>query len=59
MILGPVDELDSCSRDVCGFVPGISTGMVVQKLDECLKKAGEASDQKRTGSGPDADTREQ
>jgi hypothetical protein len=59
MTFDPVHEPDTCSGDICESAPGITTCIVVQKLDECLKKAGEASDQKRTGSGPDADTREQ
>jgi len=56
MICDPVHEPDSCSGDICEFAPGITTGIVLQKLDECLKKVGEASNKKMTGSRPDTDT---
>ena len=57
MIFDPVHKPDSCSRDVCEFVPGITSGVVAQKLDECLKKVRKAGDEK-ADSGPDADTEE-
>ena len=59
VIFDPVHEPDSCSGDICEFVPGVTTGIVAQKLDECLKKVRAAGDQKRADFGRDADTREQ
>ena len=38
MIFAPVHEPDSCSGDICESAPGITTGIVAQKPDECLKK---------------------
>ena len=58
MIFEPVHKPDSCSGDICEFAPGITTGIVAQQLDECFKIAGDASDQKRTGSRADAGTGE-
>jgi hypothetical protein len=40
MIFDPVHEPGSCGGDVCGVTPGITTGIVAQKLDECLKNCG-------------------
>ena len=57
IIFDPVHEPDSCSGDICEFVPGVTTGIVAQKLDECLKKVRKAGDEK-ADSGPDADTEE-
>jgi hypothetical protein len=37
MIFDPVHEPGSCG-DACGALPGITTGIVAQKLDECKKK---------------------
>jgi hypothetical protein len=36
MIFDPVHEPNSCGP-VCGLAPGITAGIVEQKLDECLK----------------------
>jgi hypothetical protein len=40
MICDPVHEPGSCSGDVCGVVPGVATGIVAEKLEECRKKVG-------------------
>jgi hypothetical protein len=40
MIFDPVHEPGSCSNDVCSIVPGVVTGIVAEKLDECRKKIG-------------------
>jgi hypothetical protein len=40
MIFDSVHEPGGCSGDICGVAPGIVTGIVVQKLDECRKKCG-------------------
>lgn len=40
MIFDPVHEPGSCSGDVCSIAPGIATGIVAEKLDECRKKCG-------------------
>jgi hypothetical protein len=40
MIFDPVHEPGGCSGDVCQLAPGIATGIVAQKLDECEKKVG-------------------
>ena len=37
MIFDPVHEPGSCSRDVCSVAPGVVTGIVAEKLDECWK----------------------
>ena len=37
MIFDPVHEPGSCSGDICGSCPVSPTGIVAQKLDECLK----------------------
>jgi hypothetical protein len=41
MIFDPVHEPGGCSNDVCSIAPGIATGLVAEKLDECQKKIGE------------------
>jgi hypothetical protein len=40
MIFDPVHEPGSCSSDVCSIAPGVVTGIVTEKLDECRKKMG-------------------
>jgi hypothetical protein len=40
MIFDPVHEPGSCSSDMCSIAPGIVTGIVAEKLDECRKKIG-------------------
>jgi hypothetical protein len=40
MIFDPVHEPGSCGGDVCSVAPGIVTGIVAEKLDECRKKIG-------------------
>jgi hypothetical protein len=40
MIFDPVHEPGDCSSDVCSVAPGIVTGIVAKKLDECEKKCG-------------------
>lgn len=40
MIFDPVHEPGSCSGDVCSIAPGIATGIVAEKLDECRRKIG-------------------
>jgi hypothetical protein len=37
MIFDPVHEPGVCSRDVCSVAPGVVTGLVAEKLDECRK----------------------
>ena len=37
MIFDPVHEPGGCSGDVCSVAPGIVTGIVAEKLDECRK----------------------
>ncbi|RPI38634.1 MAG: hypothetical protein EHM53_08490 [Methanoregulaceae archaeon] len=58
IIVDSVHEPDSCSGDICELVPAITTGIVAQKLDACLKKVRAAGNE-RADSGPDADIREQ
>lgn len=38
MIFDPVHEPNSCGGDVCQVTPGIITGIVAEKLDECRKR---------------------
>ncbi|MFA5269067.1 MAG: hypothetical protein WC379_13950 [Methanoregula sp.] len=38
MIFDPVHEPGGCSGDVCSVAPGVVTGIVAEKLDECRKK---------------------
>jgi len=38
MIFDPVHEPGGCSGDVCRVAPGVVTGVVAEKLDECRKK---------------------
>jgi len=40
MIFDPVHEPGGCSGDVCQVVPGVATGIVAEKLDECRKQCG-------------------
>jgi hypothetical protein len=40
MIFDPVHEPNSCGGDVCQVAPGIATGIVAEKLDECRKLCG-------------------
>lgn len=40
MIFDPVHEPGSCSSDVCSIAPGVVTGIVAEKLEECRKKIG-------------------
>jgi hypothetical protein len=40
MIFDPVHEPGGCSGDVCTIAPGIVTGIVAEKLEECKKKIG-------------------
>ena len=40
MIFDPVHEPNSCGGDVCQVAPGIATGIVADKLDECRKLCG-------------------
>jgi hypothetical protein len=40
MIFDPVHEPGSCSSDVCSIAPGVVTGFVAEKLDECRRKIG-------------------
>ncbi len=40
MIFDPVHEPGGCSGDICSVAPGIATGIVAQKLDECKKMCG-------------------
>jgi hypothetical protein len=40
MIFDPVHEPGSCASDVCSIAPGVVTGIVAEKLDECRKKIG-------------------
>lgn len=40
MIFDPVHEPGGCSGDLCTVVPGVATGIVAEKLDECKKKVG-------------------
>jgi hypothetical protein len=37
MIFDPVHEPGGCSGDVCSVAPGVVTGIVAEKLDECRK----------------------
>jgi hypothetical protein len=37
MIFDPVHEPGGCSGDVCSVAPGVVTGIVTEKLDECRK----------------------
>jgi hypothetical protein len=38
MIFDPVHEPGGCSGDACSVAPGVVTGIVAGKLDECRKK---------------------
>ncbi|OPX65283.1 MULTISPECIES: hypothetical protein [unclassified Methanoregula] len=40
MIFDPVHDPGSCSADVCTAAPGIATGLVAEKLEECRRKCG-------------------
>jgi hypothetical protein len=40
MIFDPVHEPGGCSGDVCTISPGMVTGIVAEKLDECRRKIG-------------------
>jgi len=40
MIFDPVHDPGSCSADVCTAAPGIATGFVAEKLEECRRKCG-------------------
>ena len=40
MIFDPVHAPGSCGGDGCSNAPGIVTGIVAEKLDECRKKIG-------------------
>jgi hypothetical protein len=40
LIFDPVHEPGGCSNDVCSVSPGIVSGIVAEKLNECRKKIG-------------------
>ena len=51
MIFDPVHEPGSCSGDICSIAPGIATGIVAEKLDECKRMCGRQATGRGHGSG--------